>query len=66
MTRTLERDKMTIEESKLERESVPIVDRCFRGCGTRAVFSDGVSNFCAKCALAVLKAAARRLPALAA
>jgi len=53
---------MAIDQSELEREMVPIVDRCFRGCGTRAVLSDGISNFCAKCALAILKAApARRL-----
>jgi hypothetical protein len=47
---------MTSDQDDLEREMVPIVDRCFRGCGTRAVFSDGHSNFCAKCALAILKA----------
>ena len=53
---------MAIDQSELEREMVPIVDRCFRGCGTRAVLSDGISNFCAKCALAILKAEpARRL-----
>ena len=57
---------MNIEQGELKREMVPIVDRCFRGCGTRAVLSDGFSNFCAKCALTVLKAEAKRLPALAA
>jgi hypothetical protein len=56
---------MNTEQSDLEREMVPIVDRCFRGCGTRAVFSDGCSNFCAKCALAILTAAAKPLPGLA-
>jgi hypothetical protein len=57
---------MMIEQTELEREMVPIVDRCFRGCGTRAVFSDGFSNFCAKCALAILRADVKRLPRLAA
>lgn len=57
---------MTIEQIELEREMVPIVDRCYRGCGTRAVFSDGFSNFCARCALTILKAEAIRLPARAA
>jgi len=57
---------MMIERTEQEREMVPIVDRCFKGCGTRAVLSDGFSNFCAKCALAVLKAEATRPPALAA
>jgi hypothetical protein len=57
---------MMIEQTELEREMVPIVDRCFRGCGTRAVFSDGFSNFCAKCALAILSADAKPLPRLAA
>jgi hypothetical protein len=55
-------DRMTIEQAELEREMVPIVDRCFRGCGTRAVWSDGFSNFCAKCALAILTAQALRPP----
>ena len=59
-------DGMTIEQSELERENVPIVARCFRGCGTRAVMSDGFSNFCATCALAILKAEAIRLRGLAA
>jgi hypothetical protein len=59
-------NKMTIEQSELEREMVPIADRCFRGCGTRAVLSDGISNFCAKCALSILKSEATRLPRLAA
>jgi hypothetical protein len=58
--------KMTIEQSELEPEMVPIVDRCFKGCGTRAVLSDGSSRFCAKCALAILKAQVTRLPRLAA
>jgi hypothetical protein len=49
---------MTTDERDLEPEMVPIVDRCFRGCGTRAVISDGPSNFCAKCALAFLRAQA--------
>ncbi|HKC90645.1 MAG TPA: hypothetical protein VKE23_04890 [Candidatus Limnocylindria bacterium] len=57
---------MTAEQNDLEREIVPIVDRCFRGCGTRAVLSDGMSRFCAKCALEILKAEAMRLPGLAA
>jgi hypothetical protein len=57
---------MNIEQGELEREMVPIVARCFRGCGTRAVLSDGFSNFCAKCALGILKEGAARLPALAA
>jgi hypothetical protein len=57
---------MTIEQIELEREMVPIVDRCYRGCGTRAVVSDGFSSFCAKCALTILQAAAIRLPARAA
>jgi hypothetical protein len=57
---------MMIEQTELEREMVPIVDRCFKGCGTRAVLSDGFSNFCAKCALAILSVEARRLPGLAA
>ncbi len=57
---------MTIEQVELEREMVPIVDRCYRGCGTRAVFSEGLSSFCAKCALAILKTKAIRLPARAA
>jgi len=55
---------MTVEQSELEREMVPIVDRCFRGCGTRAVLSHGISKFCAECALTILKAEARRLPGL--
>jgi len=57
---------MMIEQTELEREMVPIVDRCFKGCGTRAVLSDGFSNFCAKCALGILRAAAKPLPGLAA
>ena len=57
---------MTVEQSEPEREMVPIADRCFRGCGTRAVLSDGISKFCAECALTILKAEARRLPGLAA
>ena len=57
---------MMIERTEQEREMVPIVDRCFKGCGTRAVLSDGFSRFCAKCALAILKAEATRLPRLAA
>jgi len=57
---------MTTDESDLEREMVPIADRCFRGCGTRAVLSDGLANFCAKCALAILKAESFRVPRLAA
>jgi hypothetical protein len=59
-------DEMTVEQSDLELEMVPIVNRCYRGCGTRAVVSDGVSNFCAKCALTILKAAALRVSGLAA
>ena len=47
---------MTIEQSELEREMVPIAERCFRGCGTRAVLVEGFSAFCAKCSLALLKA----------
>jgi hypothetical protein len=57
---------MTIEQSDTEAEMVPIVDRCYKGCGTRAVISDGLSNFCAKCALAILTAKALRMPGLAA
>ena len=57
---------MTIEQIELEREMVPIVDRCYRGCGTRAVVSDGFSSFCARCALTILKAEAIRLLASAA
>ena len=57
---------MTVEQIELEREMVPIVVRCYRGCGTRAVVSDGFSSFCAKCALMILKAEAIRLPARAA
>ena len=53
---------MTVEQLELERETVPIVDRCYRGCGTRAVVSDGFSSFCAKCALAVLKAQLIHMP----
>ena len=45
-----------MEQTELDREMVPIADRCFRGCGTRAVFVDGFSAFCASCALAMLKA----------
>jgi hypothetical protein len=59
-------DEMTIEQTELDREMVPIPDRCFRGCGTRAVLVDGFSAFCAKCALAMLKAEALRLGRLAA
>ena len=58
--------KMNIEQSELEPEMVPIVDRCFKGCGTRAVLSDGFSRFCAKCALAILKGEVTQLPGLAA
>jgi hypothetical protein len=57
---------MTTDERDLEGEMVPIVDRCFRGCGTRAVTSDGLSNFCAKCALGILKEQAFRSAGLAA
>ena len=57
---------MNAEQRELERVMVPIADRCFRGCGTRAVFSDGLSNFCAKCALTILTAAEDRLSGLAA
>jgi len=57
---------MTMEQTELDREIVPIADRCFRGCGTRAVFVDGFSAFCASCALAILKAEVRRAPRLAA
>ena len=59
-------DKMTADQDELEREMVPIADRCFRGCGARAVLSNGFSRFCAKCALSILKAKATRLPRLAA
>ena len=59
-------DEMTTDQSELEGEMVPIAYRCFRGCGTRAVLSDGISSFCAKCALSMLKAEATRLPRLAA
>ena len=57
---------MTIHQTELDRENVPIADRCYRGCGTRAVFSDGFSAYCATCALAILKAEALRRPKLAA
>src|SRR5438552_3732996 len=56
---------MTMEQTELDREMVPIADRCFRGCGTRAVFVDGFSAFCASCALAILKAEGMRVPRLA-
>jgi hypothetical protein len=59
-------DGMSFEQRDLEAEMVPIAARCFRGCGTRAVISDGFSNFCAKCALTILKAERLRVPALAA
>ena len=57
---------MTIEQSELEREMVPIAERCFRGCGTRAVLVEGFSAFCAKCSLALLKAEVIRASTLAA
>ncbi len=57
---------MTIEQTELDREMVPIAERCFRGCGTRAVIVDDFSAFCANCALAMLKAEALRLARLAA
>jgi len=57
---------MTMEQTELDREMVPIADRCFRGCGNRAVFVDGFSAFCASCALAMLKAGAMRVSRLAA
>jgi hypothetical protein len=57
---------MNIEQTELDRETVPIPDRCFRGCGTRAVLVDGFSAFCANCALAILKAEAQRSGRLAA
>jgi hypothetical protein len=57
---------MIADQNELEPEMVPIAYRCFRGCGTRAVLSDGISNFCAKCALSILKAKPTRLPRLAA
>jgi hypothetical protein len=57
---------MMIQQTELDREMVPIADRCYRGCGTRAVVSDGFSAFCAKCALEVVKAEAVRLRTLAA
>ena len=57
---------MTTEQADIEREVVPIADRCYRGCGTRAVIVDGVSAFCAKCFLARLEAKLIQLPRLAA
>jgi hypothetical protein len=57
---------MTVEQTELDGEMVPIAARCFRGCGTRAVIVDGLSAFCAGCALTMLKAEALRLPGLAA
>ena len=57
---------MTIEPSELEPEMVPIVNRCYRGCGTRAVLVDGFSAFCAKCALIMLEAEVVRRSKLAA
>ena len=59
-------EDMTIEQSELEREMVPIAERCFRGCGTRAVISDGFSAYCAKCSLVLLKAKVIPAPSLAA
>jgi len=49
---------MAIEQTELDREMVPIADRCYRGCGTRAVLVAGFSAFCANCALTMLKAEA--------
>jgi len=57
---------MAIEQSELEVEMVPIADRCYRGCGTRAVLVDRFSAFCAKCALAMLEAEVVRRSTLAA
>jgi len=57
---------MTIEPSELEPEMVRIVNRCYRGCGTRAVLVDGFSAFCAKCALVMLEAEVVRRSKLAA
>ncbi len=57
---------MTIEQSELEREMVPIAERCFRGCGTRAVLVEGFSAYCAKCSLALLQAKVIQAPRLAA
>jgi hypothetical protein len=55
-----------LEQNEIERQSVPIADRCFRGCGTRAVVVKGFSAFCANCALALLQAEAKQLSSLAA
>jgi hypothetical protein len=57
---------MTIDQTELDRENVPIPERCFRGCGTRAVIADGLSAFCANCALAMLKSEDLQLARLAA
>ena len=57
---------MAIEQSELEPEMVPIAARCYRGCGTRAVLTDGFSAFCAKCALTMLEAEVVRRSKLAA
>ncbi len=57
---------MAIEQRELEPEMVPIAARCYRGCGTRAVLTDGFSAFCAKCALAMLEAEVVRRSKLAA
>ena len=57
---------MELEQNEIERQMVPIADRCFRGCGTRAVVVEGFSAFCAKCALTLLTTAAKQLSSLAA
>jgi hypothetical protein len=57
---------MNREQNEFERQMVPIADRCFRGCGTRAVLVEDFSAFCAKCALAVLQTEAKQRPSLAA
>jgi hypothetical protein len=57
---------MTTEQTEMEREAVPIPDRCYRGCGTRAVIVEDGSAFCAKCFVARVEAGLIRLPRLAA
>jgi hypothetical protein len=47
---------MIIEQTELERDMVPIADRCYRGCGARAIVVEGCSAFCGRCFLAMLKA----------
>jgi hypothetical protein len=57
---------MIIEQTELERDMVPIADRCYRGCGARAIVVEGCSAFCATCFLTILKAEIIRRSTLAA